>query len=248
MIRTPKEISIMRDGGAMLAEMLKRACELAVPGATPLEIDEVLRRETIALKAKPAFLNFQGYPNSLCVSRGAQVVHGIPDAKPFVEGELVSFDYGVLYKDFYTDSARTVIIGKKGTPTKEKLLKVSRDALLVGLDQVRAGVHTGDIGAAIQKYVESFGFSVIRALVGHGVGRELHEDPRIPNFGIKGTGPILHAGQTVAIEPMIAAGRPDVVTAADGWTIVMADGKQASHWEDTILVTEDSYENLTRKD
>ena len=237
----------MREGGAILAAMLERALSLAVPGATPNAIDAQLTKETVALKAQPAFLHFEGYPKSLCVSRGPQVVHGIPNDKPFEEGELVSFDYGILYKGFYTDSARTTIIGGKGSPIKQKLLDVSRDALSLGLDHVRAGVKIGDIGAAIQTYVESKGFSVIRALVGHGVGKELHEDPRIPNFGIKGTGSALHAGQTIAIEPMIAAGRPDVLTAADGWTIVMADGKQASHWEDTILVTENSYENLTRK-
>lgn len=236
----------MREGGALLGSLLERAISLAIPGATPKEIDAVLYKETVARKAKPAFLHFQGYPASLCVSRGAQVVHGIPNDKPFEEGELVSFDYGVLYQGFFTDAARTVIIGKKSSSLKQRLLNVSRNALYLALDQIHAGVRIGDIGAAIQQYVESFGFSVIRALVGHGVGKELHEDPRIPNFGVKGTGPVLHAGQTVAIEPMIAAGRPEVGTAADGWTVVMADGKQSAHWEDTILVTEDSYENLTR--
>jgi methionyl aminopeptidase len=244
MIRTQEEIAIMRAGGKILAEILDIILARAIVGESPKALDALARKEAEARHAKPAFLGFHGHPASLCVSRNNQVVHGIPDSKPLQDGDLVSFDFGILFQGMYTDAARSVLIGSPDQ-TKQRLIDVCRDSFYAGLKKVRAGSRVGDIGYAVQSYVERHGYSVVRALVGHGVGKSLHEDPRVPNFGSAGSGPALFAGMTIAVEPMITAGKFEVVTEEDGWTVSTADKSLAAHYENTIVITERGYEIIT---
>lgn len=239
------KLQAMREGGRILDDILSLIVDHAGEGVTGLELDALARKETLARNARPAFLGFNGFPSAICVSKNSAVVHGIPSAEPFKEGDLVSLDFGILFKGWYTDAARTVIIGKAQSGRAEKLVNVCEDSFYKGMDVVHGGVHVGDIGSAIQEYVESNGFGVVRSLVGHGVGKSLHEEPRIPNFGMQGTGPILRAGDTIAVEPMITAGSYAVRTARDGWTVETEDGSLAAHYENTIMITDDGYEILT---
>lgn len=244
MILSPKDIATLRVSGQILSEVLSLTIDRAKAGVTPIELDAFAKKETLKRKAEPAFFNYRGYPNSLCVSTNDEVVHGIPTAKPFAQGDIVSIDFGVKYKGIYTDAARTIIIGK--APAKiVTFVDTCRQAFYKGLDTVKPGARVGDIGEAIQRFVEARGYAVVRALVGHGVGKELHEDPVIPNFGIAGTGPILHPGMALAIEPMITVGHYDVITDTSGWTIRTKDHSMAAHYENTLLVTDNGYDIIT---
>ncbi|MFA6909472.1 MAG: type I methionyl aminopeptidase [Patescibacteria group bacterium] len=245
MRKTPDEIRLMREGGKILAQALHTVAKLAVPGADVGELDE----QAIALLekqgAKSAFKGYEGFPAGLCVSINSEVVHGIPvHGRVLKEGDIVGLDFGALYKGWYTDMALTVSVGKIGRKEK-KLIEVTREALERGIRMVKPGNTIGDIGSTIQKYVEKKGFSVVRSLVGHGIGRHIHEDPQVPNFGAKGTGERLEAGMTIAIEPMVNAGEYPVRTLDDGWTIVTEDGSRSAHFEHTVAVTERGYEILT---
>jgi len=236
----------MRQGGKLLADVLDKVIEKAHAGVRPTELDALAKKYVESHGASPAFLGFGGFPASLCVSRDAQVVHGIPTDEPFKSGELVGFDFGVLYKGLYTDAARSVCIDECKTKTARKLLSVVEQSFFEGMKKVRDGAYVGDIGNAIQTFVEAQGFSVIRALVGHGVGHELHSDPKVPNFGLPKTGAVLHTGMTIAVEPMIAAGSYHVVTEKDGWAVRMADASLSAHFEHTIVVTKNGYDILTK--
>lgn len=242
---TTAEIQHMRTSGKLLSETLSLIIEHARPGVIPKEIDSLARDYVKKNNAIPAFLNFGGFPSSVCISRNHQVVHGLPDNKPFRDGELVSFDFGVLMNGIYTDAARTICIGHCDNPIKKKLIAVAEQAFFKGVAVLKEGVKTGDIGETIQTYVEKNGFGVVRTLVGHGIGRELHEDPKIPNFGKKGTGSVLEASMAIAIEPMITEGDYEVATDADGWTISTVDKRLAAHYENTVLITKDGYDILT---
>ncbi len=244
MILSSANITTLRQSGKILSDVLVLVQECARVGVTPKEIDAIAKRETEKRKATPAFLGYHGYPASLCVSRNDEVVHGIPDDRPFADGDIVSIDFGVKYKWIYTDAARTIIVGKT-SPRKNAFVDVCTQAFFTGVEKVRPGAHIGDIGEAIQKFVESHGYGVVRALVGHGVGKALHEDPVIPNFGIAGTGPVISVGMALAIEPMITVGKFDVMTDANGWTIRTRDHSLASHYENTVLVTKDGYDIIT---
>ncbi len=245
-IKSQEDIRTMREGGAILAEVLHEVARHAVPDADTLSLDRMAQDLLVARGGTPAFKGYQGYPASLCVSINNEVVHGIPSReKKLRDGDVVGLDLGVLYKGFYTDMAVTVGVGKVSR-TARRLIEVTRQALERGLRKVRAGATLGDIGNAVQSFVEKKGFGVVRSLVGHGVGTEVHEDPPVPNYGEAGTGAVLKAGMTLAIEPMVTVGDYAVSTLDDQWTVITDDGSLAAHFEHTIAVTERGYEILTR--
>ncbi len=227
------------------AETLKLVCEMARPGIKTLNLNQAAEAYIVEKGAKPAFKGYRGYPAALCVSVNDEVIHGIPSSRVLKDGDVLSVDVGVLIEGFYGDSARTVIIGQ-GTAETEQLVKVTSEALHAGVEQAVAGNRLSDISNAIQQVVENNGFSVVRDFVGHGIGRRLHEDPQIPNYGKPGKGPLLKAGMTFAIEPMVNTGGADVRILADRWTAVTVDGKTSAHFEDTVAITENSPNILTK--
>lgn len=251
-IKTKAEIEKMRAGGKILANVLSQVAAAVQPGVTTAELNELAERLLRQQGAKPSFLGYgqetgNPYPATLCTSVNEAVVHGIPSAKMVLrEGQIIGLDIGCWYAGLCTDMAVTVGVGKI-SPEAGRLLKATKEALEIGLRQVRAGARVGDIGHAVQTFVEAQGFSVVRALVGHGVGHEVHEEPPVPNFGSHGTGVKLEAGMTIAIEPMVNAGRSGVKTLADGWTVVTADKSLSAHFEHTVAVTHDGCEILTQE-
>lgn len=245
-VRSEQERAVLREGGKILASALSRIAVAAQPGVTTHALDMLARSEIAAAGAEPAFLGYQGFPAALCTSVNDEVVHGIPSEKVVLrDGDVVGLDLGVRHKGLYTDGAMTVVVGvnKDG----ERLIAVARKALEVALKAVRAGITTGDLGAVIQGSIEGDGCAVIRDLVGHGVGKKIHEDPPVPNYGKPGTGTLLIEGQVLAIEPMITNGGFAIVTKADGWTIATADGSLAAHFEHTVIVTKDGCEIMTKE-
>lgn len=244
-VKTKKEIEDIRASGKILATILELVTESAKIGATGLQIDELANKEIKKLGGVPAFLGYGGFPNSICVSVNDSVVHGIPNDIPFKNGDVIGFDFGVSYNGMITDAARTVIIGET-TPQIEKLVAYTKKSLDSAINSVKDGCSVGDIASSAQKVLEQGGFGIVRDLVGHGVGHRVHEEPEIPNYGVAGTGPKLKSGMTVAIEPMATMGDWQVVMDPDGWTIRTRDGSLSAHFEDTILVTDDGCEILTR--
>jgi len=257
-IKSAEGQELMRQGGKILANILVELRSRSVPGVTGKEIDALANRLCLKYKVKPSFKNYGGFPGSVCISLNDAVVHGIPNENPFKKGDLITLDIGVFYKGFHTDSAVTFVCGSFGgdddslLTTREKkntqdLIKNCEQSLYSGIDLIKNGVHLGDISAKIQQIAEAAGYGVIRMLVGHGIGHEVHEDPHIPNFGTPGTGPILKTGMTLAIEPMfIEDGSVDVVLDDDGWTYRSKTGARTVHCEHTVLVTDGGYEILTR--
>lgn len=238
-LKSPREIEIMRHANQIVAETHAYLAEVIEAGITTAEIDR-LGEEFIRSKgAIPSFKGYRGYPASVCVSINEEVVHGIPSKKRTIkEGDIVSLDIGVFYDGFHGDAARSFGVGKVSKEA-EKLLKVTEDSFYRGIERAFIGNRLGDISHAIQNHAEKNGFSVVRDYVGHGIGREMHESPQIPNFGLPGRGPLLKAGMTLAIEPMLNAGSFEVKTLADGWTVVTKDGRLSAHYENTIAITED---------
>ena len=226
----------MRAANQLVADVLADLAGMVAPGVTTADLDREAERLVRAAGAEPAFKGYRGYPCTLCASVNEQVVHGIPSARPLVEGDIISLDMGVKLNGFYGDSAVTVPVGRV-TPAVATLLRVTQEALGKGIDQVRLGGRVSDIGHAIQKHVEANGFSVVREFVGHGIGAALHEEPQIANYGEPGRGPRLAEGMTLAIEPMVNMGRPAVKVLADGWTAVTRDGSLSAHFEHTVAVT-----------
>lgn len=243
-VKTPAEQANMRESGKILAAILKKIKATVQPGMTGKDISKIASSELKTYNAKPSFLGYGGYPDVICVSVNDVVVHGIPNDTPFKNGDLVSFDFGVNYKGMITDSAFSMVLGK-ATKTQQRLLKATERSMYAGIEQLKDGVRVGDIGAAVQKVLDTEHFGIVRDLVGHGVGHYVHEDPNIPNYGVSGTGPSLKAGMTIAIEPMATLGDDAVTMDRDGWTIRTADGSLAAHFEHTILITKDGYEILT---
>jgi len=244
-IKSPSEIKQMSRACRIAAETLKLVCEMARPGIKTLNLNRAAEAYIVEKGAKPAFKGYRGYPAALCVSVNDEVIHGIPNSRVLKDGDVLSVDVGVLIEGFYGDSARTVIIGQ-GTSETERLVKVTSEALYAGVEQAVAGNRLSDISNAIQQVVENNGFSVVRDFVGHGIGRRLHEDPQIPNYGKPGKGPLLKAGMTFAIEPMVNTGSADVRILTDRWTAVTVDGKTSAHFEDTVAITENSPNILTK--
>lgn len=244
-IKSPREIELMREAGRILAKTHEELAKNLRPGMSTWDIDHMGEEIIRSYGCIPSFKNYNGYPASICVSVNDEVVHGIPHREHFLdEGDIVSLDAGVIYKGYHSDAARTYGIGEIDDDAK-KLIEVTRQSFFEGIKFAKAGNHLNDISAAIQKYAESFGFGVVRDLVGHGIGSHLHEDPEIPNFARKRKGILLQPGMTLAIEPMITEGSYEVVWLDDDWTVMTEDGGWAAHYENTILITEGEPEILS---
>ncbi|HHU73863.1 MAG TPA: type I methionyl aminopeptidase [Clostridiales bacterium] len=246
-IKSGKEIELMRESGKILAKVLEELKTLIVPGISTLEIDRKCYEIIKSYNCIPSFLNYNGFPASICISINDEVVHGIPNKKRILrDGDIVSLDCGVIYQGYHSDAARTVPVGEISNEAK-RLIEVTEQSFFEGIKFAKAGHHLHEISEAIQEYVESFGYSVVRDLVGHGIGKNLHEEPQIPNFKQKRRGPRLEAGMTLAIEPMVNAGRYDVLWEDDDWTVVTRDGSLSAHYENTVLITDGEPEILTWK-
>lgn len=244
-IKSPREIELMREAGRILAKTHEELAKNLRPGMSTWDIDHMGEEIIRSYGCIPSFKNYNGYPASICVSVNDEVVHGIPHKEHFLdEGDIVSLDAGVIYKGYHSDAARTYGIGEIDDDAK-KLIEVTRQSFFEGIKFAKVGNHLNDISAAIQKYAESFGFGVVRDLVGHGIGSHLHEDPEIPNFARKRKGILLQPGMTLAIEPMITEGSYEVVWLDDDWTVMTEDGGWAAHYENTILITEGEPEILS---
>ena len=244
-IKSEREIELMREAGRIHAKVHEELGRTLVPGMSTKEIDRMCEDMIRSHGCVPSFLNYQGFPASVCISINDEVVHGIPDKHRYLEeGDIVSLDTGVIWKGYQSDAARTHMIGEVSGEAR-KLVEVTRQSFFEGIKYAKAGNHLNDISKAIQEYAESFGFGVVRDLVGHGIGTEMHEAPEIPNFAQRRKGIRLAAGMTLAIEPMITAGRYDVVWEDDGWTVVTEDCSLASHYENTILITDGEPEILS---
>jgi len=229
----------------VVAKALDYLKDMVTPGVSTSELEQFADSYIRSNNAVPAFKGYRGYPASICTSINNEVIHGIPSDRVLEEGDIVGIDLGVYKDGFYGDAASTFAVGKI-TPDAEKLLQITEESLYLGIEYARKNNRVSDISHAIQKHIESNGFSVVRAFVGHGIGRDLHEDPQVPNFGLPGRGPRLRSGITLAIEPMVNAGRHEVVVLDDGWTAVTMDGTLSAHFEHTILVTEDQPRILTK--
>lgn len=245
-IKSEREIELMREAGRILARVHEDLGKMIKPGISTLDIDRAGERMIRGYGCTPSFKNYNGYPASICVSVNDEVVHGIPNRHRILhEGDIVSLDAGVIYNGYHSDAARTHAVGRI-RPEAEKLIQVTKDCFFEGIKYARAGNHLNDISSAIQAYAEHFGYGVVRDLVGHGVGRALHEDPEVPNFSQKRKGIRLRPGMTLAIEPMINMGRGDVVWLDDNWTVATDDGSLSAHYENTILITGGEPEILSR--
>ena len=245
LLKSPREIARMEKANRMVAEILEEVKERVRPGVETRELDEVAEEGCRRRRVEPAFKGYRGYPASVCVSVNEEVVHGIPGSRRLQEGDLVSLDFGVRYDGYYGDAALTLPVGEV-TPAAWKLLETTRESLDAAIAQVKVGARLTDISHAVQTVVEGQGFAVIREFVGHGIGRSLHEDPQIPNFGPPGRGPVLQAGMTMAIEPMTSSGSWRVRILGDGWTAVTQDGSLAAHFEHTVALTDKGVVVLSR--
>lgn len=237
-LKSQDEIKRMADVCRIVAEVLEGIKEIVAPGVMTRELDEYAESFIRSRGASPAFKGYRGYPASLCTSINEQVVHGIPSSTRLKKGDIISIDIGVYYKGFYGDAAVTLPVGEV-TGAAKRLMSVTEEALYCGIEKAVAGNRLSDISSAIQRRVESEGFSVVRNFVGHGIGRELHEDPQLPNFGRPGEGPVLMEGMTLAIEPMVNAGTWEVTILNDGWTAVTKDRSLSAHFEHTVAITKD---------
>jgi len=236
-LKTGGELGLMDEANRIVHEVLDGIAERIAPGITTRELDRFAEATIRARGGVPAFLNYKGYPATLCTSRNDVIVHGIPDDLALSEGDILGVDCGVVYKGYYGDAARTFAVGAI-SPQAQRLIEVTRRALEIAVEAVRPDRRLSDIGHAVQSHVEAHGFSVVREFVGHGIGTSLHEDPQVPNFGDPGRGPRLKPGLVLAIEPMVNAGRADVEGDADGWTARTQDGSLSAHFEYSVAVTE----------
>ncbi len=244
-IKSEKEISIMRDAGKILAQVHEELKEMIVPGITTLDINKKAEELIRANKCIPSFLNYNGYPASICTSVNDEVVHGIPSKSRILqEGDIISLDAGVIYQGYQSDAARTWGVGNI-TSQAQKLIDVTKQSFFEGIKYAKEGCYLYDISNAIDDYITSFGYSSVRDLVGHGIGTQMHEEPQIPNFRQKRRGMKLQAGMTLAIEPMINIGRYDVCVLDDDWTVVTEDGSLSAHYENTVLITKGEPEMLS---
>src|SRR5262245_55199801 len=245
--RSASEIERLARVNALVARVLAELAAAVEPGVTTAALDALAERRLTEAGAAPAFKGYHGYPATICASVNEQVVHGIPSERPLVEGDIISLDLGARLDGFFGDSAVSVPVGQV-SPEASRLLRVTRTALERAIATVRVGGRVSDIGAAVQSFVESQGFSVVREFVGHGIGTALHEEPQIPNYGTPGRGPRLAEGMVIAIEPMVNAGKPAVKVLADGWTAVTRDGSLSAHFEHTVAVTADGPRVLTARE
>jgi methionyl aminopeptidase len=245
--KSPAEIEKMRQSGRVVRQVLDHVRTLVVPGATTMDLERVAEQKMKDLGVKPAFKGYFDYPCVLCTSINEEIVHGIPSEKRVLKaGDIVSVDCGVVLEGYYGDAAITVPVGEEITPELQKLLKVTEDSLYRGIEKVRIGNSVGDVGAAVQSFVEAAGFSVVREFVGHGIGTKLHEEPQVPNFGTPGHGARLREGMVLAIEPMVNYGKPEARVLSDKWTAVTADGSYSAHFEHCVAVTKNGPMILTQ--
>lgn len=249
-IKSQREIEVMREGGKRLSLIMEEIGKIIAPGTNTYEIDKLARRLVFTNGGISIFEGYGGpenpYPGAVCTSINSEIVHGIPSKKRIIkDGDLVKIDIGMKYKGLITDMARTFPAGKI-SPEAHKLMKVTRESLDIGIGKIRANAKLSDYSIAVDSYVRSFGFSTVKELVGHGVGKKLHEDPQIPNYKTKAKEIILKEGMTLALEPMVNEGTHEIILEKDGWTFVTKDGKLSCHFEDTVLVTKGGFEILTR--
>lgn len=245
-IKTPREIELMRVAGEIVGDTHKYLIPYLKPGITTKKIDSLAREYIIKRGAFPSCYHYEGYPANICISINEEVVHGIASNRKLREGDIVTLDICACYKGYHGDSAWTYAIGHI-SDEKKHLMKHTEAALYEGLKQVKEGAHIGDIGNAIETYALAHHLGVVKELIGHGIGNELHEDPDVPNYGKKGTGPILKKGMVIAVEPMLNAGTADIYLLDDDWTVITADDRPSAHFEHTVVVTEDGYEILTKR-
>jgi methionyl aminopeptidase len=243
-LKTRDEIEIMRRAGSVVSRALDLAGREIKPGMTTGQLNRLLDEFIRSEGAVPAFLNYQGYPASACISVDEEVVHGIPGKRVIREGEIVSVDVGSIVDGFYGDSARTFAVGEVPAE-KSRLMECTEESLMAAIDKARKGNRLGEISATVQKIAENAGYGVVRQLVGHGIGRRMHEEPQVPNFGSPDDGPVLKVGMVLAIEPMVNMGTYDVKTLPDGWTVVTADGRPSAHFEHTVAITDNGPEILS---
>jgi methionyl aminopeptidase len=247
-LKSPDEVAKMRVAGGIVAETIDTVLAAVGPGVSTADLDAVAEAFIRERKATPSFKGYRGFPASICASLNEEVVHGIPSPKRILkEGDVLSLDFGAIWDGYHADSAITVFVAESPWAETEKLVRVTEEALEAGISQIRPGGRLSDISHAVQQVVEGAGFSVVREYVGHGVGRSLHEDPQIPNYGLPGRGPELRPGLVVAVEPMVTMGDWKTRVLADDWTVVTADRSLAAHFEHTIAVTEDGREVLTAR-
>ncbi|WP_425059830.1 Methionine aminopeptidase 1 [Sporomusa carbonis] len=244
-LKSQRELNYLRDAGRIVAETLNEVKKAVKPDVTTLELDRIAEQYIRSRGAVPAFKGYHGFPGNICTSVNEEVVHGIPGLKRLKNGDNVSIDIGAIINGYCGDAAITVPVGEVDAEV-EKLIEVTEQSLYKGIEQAVAGNRLGDISHSIQTYAEGHGYGVVRDFVGHGIGRNMHEDPQVPNYGLPGRGPRLKSGMTLAIEPMINAGTHEVKTLSDNWTVVTADGKYSAHFEHTIAITADGPEILTK--
>lgn len=245
-IKSEREIELMRKAGSIVGDTHHYLEKFIKPGITTKELDKLANDYIIKSGATPSFKNLYGFPGTICISINEEVVHGIPSSRKLKEGDIITLDIGACYKGYHGDSAWTYPVGKI-SKEKEDLLKETEESLFAGLSVIKEGARIGDIGYAVSKVAEKYNLGVVKELVGHGVGNEVHEDPDVPNYGKQGTGPILKEGMTIAVEPMLNLGTADIYQLDDDWTIVTADDLPSAHFEHTVLVTKDGYEILTKR-
>lgn len=244
-VRKPAELEKMRKANKVVGDALRMIEQYVRPGVTTMELNAILEEFIVAAGAKPSFKNYHGFPAASCMSIDEVVVHGIPSLRVLKEGEILSVDVGAIVEGYHGDAARTFPVGKISAE-KQRLIDVTRESFFEGIKHVRAGRRLGDLSHAIQAYVEAHGYSVVREMTGHGIGRNMHEDPSIPNYGAAGSGPLLKAGYCLAIEPMVNMGKYHIeIDSLDGWTCRARDGQPSAHYENTVIVTDGDAEILT---
>jgi methionyl aminopeptidase len=244
-LKGPRDLAVMREAGRIVAVTLLELQDRIRPGMTTADIDALAERTARAMGSVPAFKGYRGFPASVCVSVNDEIVHGIPSpTRVLHEGDIVSLDFGVIYNGFYGDSAATIAVGKI-SPAAQRLLEVTQEALAAGIKQARAGNRLGAISHAVQVHAERQGYAVVRQYVGHGIGRHMHEEPQVPNYGPARAGPVLRPGMVLAIEPMLNTGTADTVVRSDNWTVVTADGGLSAHFEHTVAITNSEPQVLT---
>ena len=245
-IKTTTELANLRVSGRMTGEILQKIRGFSQPGVSGKDVSRLVSNELKRLGAAPAFKGYNGFPDVICISVNDEIVHGIPNETPFKKGDVVSFDFGVIYNGMISDSAITIVVGEEPSGDKKRLLQETEASLYAGIEALHDGVTVGDIGAAVGEVLGQAKLGIVQELVGHGVGHNLHETPDIPNYGRAGSGAVLEAGMTIAIEPMATLGKAGIKTDSDGWTIRTQDASLAAHFEHTVLITQKGYEILTQ--
>jgi methionyl aminopeptidase len=245
--KSQEDVAKMRRAGRIVAKTIDAVLEGVRPGVTTKYLDEIAEKVIRDEGGTPSFLGYRGFPASICTSVNEQIVHGIPGARVIEDGDILSLDFGAIWEGFHGDAAVSVFVGSPSSAEAERLVKATEDAMYAGIAQIREGGHLHDIGHAVQTVAEGAGFAVVREYVGHGIGRSLHEDPQVPNYGQAGRGPKMRSGLVIAVEPMVNMGGWETMMLPDNWTVVTADGSLSAHFEHTIAITDEGVEILTAR-